>query len=97
VAAAARAGDAEALTVVGQLAHWIALGLANLVNVLDPAVIVIGGGLVEAADLLLPEVQRRFADLVMAGDRRPAVPIVAAALGERAGAIGAALLAAEGG
>ena len=74
-------------------AHWIALGLANLVNVLDPAVIVIGGGLVEAADLLLPEVRTRFAELVMAGERRPVVPIVAAELGERAGAIGAALLA----
>ena len=57
--------------MLDELAHWIALGLANLVNVLDPAVIVIGGGLVEAADLLLPEVRRRFADLVMAGDRRP--------------------------
>ena len=95
VTAAARAGDAEALVVLGQFAHWIALGLANLVNVLDPAVIVIGGGLVEAADLLLPEVQSRFAGLVMAGERRPVVPIVAAALGERAGAIGAAILAAR--
>ena len=64
-------------------------------NVLDPAVIVIGGGLVEAADLLLPEVRRRFADLVMAGERRPPIPIVPAQLGERAGAIGAALLAVE--
>ena len=93
----ARAGDADALVVLGQFAHWIALGLANLANVLDPAIIVIGGGLVEAADLLLPEVRGRFADLVMAGDRRPEVPIVAAELGERAGAIGAALLAAEAG
>ena len=93
----ARAGDADARVVLGQFAHWIALGLANLANVLDPAIIVIGGGLVEAADLLLPEVRSRFADLVMAGDRRPEVPIVAAELGERAGAIGAALLAAEAG
>ncbi len=93
----ARAGDADALVVLGQFAHWIALGLANLANVLDPAIIVIGGGLVEAADLLLPQVRSRFADLVMAGDRRPEVPIVAAELGERAGAIGAALLAAEAG
>ena len=93
VTTSARAGDAESQAVLDELAHWIALGLANLANVLDPAVIVIGGGLVEAADLLLPEVRRHFADLVMAGDRRPAVPIVPAELGERAGAIGAALLA----
>jgi glucokinase len=96
VTAAARAGDEESQAVLDELARWIALGLANLANVLDPAVIVIGGGLVEAADLLLPEVRRRFADLVMAGDRRPPVPILPAELGERAGAIGAALVAVEG-
>jgi len=93
VTATARAGDAQSQSVLDELAHWIALGLANLVNILDPAVIVIGGGLVEAADLLLPEVRTRFADLVMAGAVRPEVPIVPAQLGERAGAIGAALLA----
>ena len=95
VTASARSGDAESQAVLDSLAGWIALGLANLVNVLDPAIIVIGGGLVEAADLLLPEVEARFAALVMAGERRPAIPIVPAALGERAGAIGAALLAAS--
>jgi glucokinase len=95
VTASARAGDAASQAVLDSLAEWIALGLANLVNVLDPAVIVIGGGLVEAADLLLPQVRARFGVLVMAGERRPIVPIVPAELGERAGAIGAALLAAS--
>jgi glucokinase len=93
VTASARAGDQESRVVLDELAHWIALGLANIANILDPALIVIGGGLVEAADLLLPEVERRFVRLVMAGDRRPPVPIVPARLGERAGAIGAALMA----
>jgi glucokinase len=93
VTASARAGDAESQAVLDAFARWIALGLANLANVLDPAVIVIGGGLVEAADLLLPEVRARFAALVLAGELRPEVSIVAAALGERAGAIGAGLLA----
>lgn len=95
VTAAARQGGADALAVLEDLARWIALGLANLVNVLDPSVVVIGGGLVEAADLLLPPVRSAFADLVMAGDQRPEVPIVPAALGERAGALGAAVLAAD--
>jgi len=94
VTAAARLGDAAALGLVDELARWIALGLANLANILDPAVIVIGGGLVEAADLLLPPVREHFAALVMAGERRPPLPIVPARLGEHAGAIGAALLAA---
>lgn len=93
VTAAARDGDAEALAVLDAFAGWIALGLANLVNVLDPSIIVIGGGVVEASDLVLPRAQARYDDLVMAGDSRPQVPIVPAQLGHRAGAIGAALLA----
>ena len=92
VTASARAGDGEAQTVLDALARWIALGLANLTNVLDPEVIVIGGGLVDAADLLLPEVRNQFATLVLGGEKRPVVPIVPAILGEHAGAIGAALL-----
>ena len=72
VTASARAGDAESQARARRAGRTGSRsGLANLVNVLDPAVIVIGGGLVEAADLLLPEVRRRFAELVMAGDRRP--------------------------
>jgi glucokinase len=94
VTTAARGGDAEAVAVLGEFTQWIALGLANLANILDPEVIVIGGGLVEAADVLLPEVRARFAQLVMAGELRPELPILPAALGGRAGAIGAAVLAA---
>jgi glucokinase len=94
VTAAARGGDPEAQAVLDDLGYWIALGLANLVNILDPAVIVIGGGLVDAAELFLPNVRLRFGELVIAGDQRPRLPIVGAALGGRAGAIGAAVLAA---
>ncbi|MGH9184559.1 MAG: ROK family protein [Acidimicrobiales bacterium] len=95
VTAAASNGDPEALDVFRRFAWWVALGIANLVNLLDPEVVVVGGGLVEAGDMLLDPVRTAYRDLVMAGDRRPAVPIVPAELGERAGAIGAALLAAN--
>jgi glucokinase len=95
VTATARQGDADALAVLDQLADWIAVGLANLVNIFDPELVVIGGGLVDAADLVLPRAQAHVHDRVLAGDRRPLVPIVPAVLGEHAGAIGAALLAAE--
>lgn len=95
VTAAARGGDAEALAVLDDLAGWIAVGLANLINVMDPALIVIGGGVVEAADLVLPAVRTQVARAVLGQGRRPDVPIVAAELGERAGAIGLALLAGD--
>jgi glucokinase len=95
VTAAARQGDADALAVLDELADWIAVGLANLVNILDPELVVIGGGLVGAADLVLPRAQARVHERVLAGARRPLVPVVPAVLGERAGAIGTALLAAD--
>lgn len=95
VTSAARHGDPGALAVVDQLAWWIGLGLANLANLLDPAVIVLGGGLVEAADVLVDPVRAHFAALVMGGPVRPATAIVPAVLGEEAGALGAAALAAD--
>ncbi len=95
VTATARQGDGEALAVLEELADWIALGLSNLVNLLDPERIVIGGGLVEAADLLLPRVRTVVAARVLGGLRRGAPDIVPAVLGEHAGAIGVALLASD--
>ncbi|QXC62304.1 ROK family protein [Aquihabitans sp. G128] len=93
VTAAAAEGDDEALAVVRRFAWWVALGVANLVNILDSEIVVIGGGLAEAGDLLLDPIRAAYAELVMGADHREPVPIVQAALGERAGAWGAALLA----
>ena len=93
VQAAARSGDPEALAVMDRFAWWLALGLANLTNLLDPEVIVLGGGVIASLDLVLHPVQRHLADLLYATDHRILPRLVPAALGERAGAIGAALLA----
>lgn len=90
---AARHGDAGARGVLEEAGWWLALGLANLTAALDPERIVVGGGLVTAGEALLEPARRAFGDLVQGGARRPAVEIVAAALGEEAGAVGAALLA----
>jgi glucokinase len=92
VVTAAREGDAEALEVFRQFGWWAALGIANLVDLLDPAVVIVGGGLVEAGDVMMAPIRAAFRDLVLAADRRPEVPIVPALLGEDAGAIGAALV-----
>lgn len=93
VTQAASAGDAEAAAVLDQFAWWVSLGIANLVNLLDSDIVVIGGGLVEAEDLLLDRVRAAFENQIMGHDHRDPVPIVAAQLGSRAGAWGAALLA----
>lgn len=90
---AARQGDPGARRVLEEAGWWLALGLTNLTAALDPERIVVGGGLVAAGEALLEPARRAFSDLVQGGARRPAVEIVAAALGEEAGAVGAALLA----
>lgn len=94
VTAAALEGEPEALEVMNNFAWWLALGLANLANAVDPSVIVLGGGLIEAHHVLMGPVRRAFADLAEAPGAR-VVEIVPAHFGDRAGAVGAGLLAAE--
>jgi glucokinase len=93
VTAAAAAGDPDAQSVLDELGWWIAVGLSNLALVLDPEVVVVGGGLVEALSLMLEGVRRSFSSMLEGADRRPEIRIVPAALGEEAGAVGAALVA----
>lgn len=88
----ARLGDDEAMYVVDTYCKWVALGLANLANFSDPELIVIGGGVMEAADVLLPKINTHFARLLYAPSHRQHPRVVGAELGERAGAIGASLL-----
>lgn len=85
--------DAGAVEIMAEFAQWLALGLANLVNVFDPEVVVVGGGLVEAGAALLDPARAALARELAGQEARPAVPIVPAQLGERAGAVGAAFLA----
>jgi glucokinase len=96
VTRAASEGDADARAVMGTYAWWLALGLANLSNIFDPATIVLGGGLVEAGPILLEPTRLAFAELIEAAPYRPPVAIVPARMGARSGAIGAALLARGG-
>jgi glucokinase len=95
VTTAAADGDADALAVLRDFGWWVALGVSNLENLLDPEVVVIGGGLADAGELLLGPTREAYATLVLGYEHRPPVRIVGAELGAEAGAIGAALLAAD--
>jgi glucokinase len=85
-------GDEEAVAIVDEFARWVAIGLSNLTNLLDPSMIVIGGGLAGSGDLFLQPIQRWFGDLLYSPELRPHPKLVLAKFAEHAGAIGAALL-----
>lgn len=93
VTAAAAEGDGPALEIMDRFGWWVAVGLANLANALDPGLIVLGGGLISAGDVLIEPTRRAFATLVEAPFARALVDIRPAMLGSQAGAIGAGLLA----
>jgi glucokinase len=95
VTKAARDGDTAAVEILTAVARRLGEGIAGLVNVLDPEVVVLGGGVGEAGDLLLGPLREAYLAAVEGADVRPEVPIVPARLGNDAGAIGAALLALE--
>lgn len=88
----ARAGDAAAIGVWAEFAEWLARGLANLADVLDPDLFVIGGGLVDVVDLYLDRTRLAFFRQVLGGSARTRTRIEPAQSGPAAGAIGAALL-----
>jgi len=94
VTKAALDGDPEAIEVMGTFAWWVALGLANLANALDPSVIILGGGLIQAERAFIGPIRAAFADLAEAPGARE-VEILPAHFGERAGAVGAGLLAVQ--
>ena len=89
------AGDPGGLAVLDEFCRYTAVGVANLVHVLDPEMVVIAGGLVDIGEPLVRGVETWTHRLVLGGRQRRRVRVVPAQLGSQAGAIGAALLAAE--
>jgi glucokinase len=94
VAIAATEGDPVALAAMDELGRWLAQGLALVTDVLDPEVIVVGGGVASAAGMFLPLAVSEFAGLITGAGHRPVPRVELARFGDRAGIIGAALLAA---
>jgi glucokinase len=89
---AAHAGSEYCRDLLGRTGRWLGIGMATLVNVVDPQVIVVSGGMAAAGDLLFGPCRAEVRRLSL----RPAserVRIVPAELGGDAGVIGAAGLA----
>jgi glucokinase len=92
VVAAARAGDARALQALQETADYLALGVAALIAMLDPEMVVLGGGFMQASDIMLERIRSQalcWTQPVAAKHVR----IEKTALGADAGLLGAARLA----
>lgn len=90
--AKARRGDKKALKIYETLGNNLGLGIANVINVLDPELIILGGGLASAAGLFLPQARKTAKKHIISPLSRRKLKIVLAKLGKNAGAVGAALL-----
>jgi len=93
VTEAARVGDPVACEAFAEIGHWLGLGLGDLVQVLDPQVLVVGGGVIDAGELLLGPARSSYIDCLGERGRLPVAQVRAAEMGNIAGVVGAADLA----
>lgn len=95
VAQAAADGDPEAIAAVDELGSWLGVGLGLAADVLDPDLIVIGGGVSAVAPLYLTRALTVMRRSITGNQHRPHPRVELARFGDRAAVIGAALLARE--
>ena len=93
VTAAAREGDPIAVELLADLGHQLGTAVASFVAILDPGVVVIGGGVSDAGELLIGPARESYAHELTGRGFRPSAQIVLAELGNEAGLVGAADLA----
>ncbi len=88
---AARQGDKKAQKVIAETAHYLAIGIANLVNIFNPELVVLGGGVSKMRELLLNPIRKEFKQYALKLTARN-VRIVRAKLGAESGMLGAVAL-----
>ena len=96
VEVAARGGDSLALDIISRAAIYLGVGMVNLVNIFNPEMIIVGGGMAKMGDLLLNPARQVVKERAFQLSAQ-AVRIVPAQLGEDAGVLGAAIFAFEQG
>ena len=92
VGAAARRGDPLAMDVLARAAYYLGIGMVNVVNIFNPEMIIIGGGMAGLGELIIGPGRKMVAERAFSISSR-VVRIVAAQLGNEAGVYGAAALA----
>ena len=90
---AAREGDPVALAAFNTTGQWLGAGIASLSVLLDPSCVVIGGGVIDAGEILLAPTRESLQRNMPFAGKHPYPQIIAAALGNEAGLVGVADLA----
>jgi glucokinase len=90
---AAREGDQVAISAFNTTAQWLGAGIASLAVILDPECVVIGGGVVDAGEILLAPTRAAMERYMPFAGKHPYPEIIPATLGNEAGLVGAANLA----
>jgi glucokinase len=88
----AREGDEVALSVLDEAGRWLGVGLAGFVNVFNPEVVAVGGGVMEAGELILGAARKQVI-LRARPPSRDLAEVKVATLGPKSGVLGAAALA----
>ena len=96
IAVAARRGDLLARQVIARAADYLGIGLANIVNIFNPELIIIGGGVAKMGKLLLAPAVRTMRAMAFP-EPTAQVRVVRAQLGDRAGVLGAVAFALQKG
>lgn len=89
---AAKRGDASANRAVSEYLKDLSIGIANIVNIFRPEIIILGGGISAQKEYLTDGLQKRVAQMCFGGAHGEIPPIVTSVLGNDAGIIGAAYL-----
>lgn len=90
-----RKGDAVATQVVDEFIEYLGIGIANMINVFQPEIICIGGGICKEGDTLIKPLVEKVLPQTYARKEENRTKIVVAELGNDAGVIGAAMLGTE--
>jgi len=94
IGVAARAGDPLALDIIAEAGNYLGVGMVNLVNIFNPEMLIVGGGVAKVGDLLLDPARQVVKERTFQISAQ-AVRIVLAQLGDEAGVLGAAVFALE--
>lgn len=89
IASAARAGNNAALELFDQLGRWLGIGIGSLINIFNPEIVILGGGVASSLDLAMASIEHELLEVVV-DPRAKETPIQISELDNSAGLIGAA-------